>query len=43
MKLFEMPKAELVKFDIADVITTSGEEEEEEEEEGGRPKTTSCI
>ena len=24
MKLFEMPKAELIKFDIADVITTSG-------------------
>ena len=24
MKLFEMPKAELIKFAVADVITTSG-------------------
>ena len=28
MKLFEMPYVEVVKFAVADVITTSGEPEE---------------
>ena len=30
MKFFEDPKMELVKFDVEDVITTSGDIEEEE-------------
>ncbi len=29
MKLFEMPYAEVVKFNVTDVITTSVEEEED--------------